>query len=106
MVEFKKLHRVRYVSDAMPMMKGKEGIVVDITPRGWIEVQFDDEPHTTRCAQSSLELVDPRKELLTKLFNLMTEYLTDEAPDDQNWEDFDPDIDGLRAQVSELGGGL
>jgi hypothetical protein len=106
MTQFLKLQRVRYISDAMPLMKGKEGIVTDITPRGWVEVQFDDERHTTRCAQSSLELVDPRKEVLQKVFDLLTEYLSDECPDDQNWEDFDPDIDGLRSQVSDLGGGL
>jgi hypothetical protein len=104
--EFKKLQRVRYTSDVMHHLKGRIGTVFDITPRGWVEVQFDGDSHMTRCAQANLEHFDPRKDLLDRLFNLMTEYLTDECPDDQNWEDFDPDIDGLRSQVSDLGGGL
>ena len=106
MAEFKKLHRVRYISQAMPMMTGKQGVVVEITPRGWVEVKFDGTDHTVRCAQSSLELVDPRQDLLQGLFEMMTAYLVDECPEGQDWEDFDPDIDSLRAQVSELGGGL
>jgi hypothetical protein len=32
----------------------------------------------------------------------MSNYLVDECPDNVTWEDFDPDIDGLRATVADL----
>lgn len=32
----------------------------------------------------------------------MSSYLVDECPDDMNWEDFDPDVDGLRAEINDL----
>lgn len=105
MADFKQGQRVRYISDTMPNLKGKEGTVQGVTDRGWVEVVFDGYDFPTRCAQVNLQIVDRRKEMLDAVFDLMTAYLVDECPDDANWEDFDPEIDGLRSQVSDLGGG-
>lgn len=105
MADFRKGQRVRYMYDTLPSMKGKEGTVMGITPRGWVDVQFDGDEQTVRCAQASLKPVDPRKEVLDKVFDLLTEYLVDECPEGTNWEDFDPEIDGIRSQVSDQGGG-
>lgn len=45
---------------------------------------------------------DPRTQLLDTMFDRMTSYLVDECPTDTNWEDFDPEIDSLRAEVGDL----
>lgn len=44
----------------------------------------------------------PRKALLDTLFDLMSDYLGDECPEDENFEDFDPEVDALRSEVSDL----
>lgn len=44
----------------------------------------------------------PRKELLDRVHELMSIYLVDECPEDENWEDFDPHIDQLRTDVGDL----
>lgn len=43
-----------------------------------------------------------RKELLDRVHDLMSSYLGEECPDDENWEDFDPDIDQLRTEAGNL----
>jgi hypothetical protein len=45
---------------------------------------------------------DPRTQLLDTMFDRMTSYLVNECPGDTNWEDFDPEIDSLRAEVGDL----
>src|SRR3546814_12454501 len=40
--------------------------------------------------------------LLATMQDLMSNYLVDECPDHVTWEDFDPDIDGLRSTVIDL----
>lgn len=42
-----------------------------------------------------------RKEALATAFDVLTAYMTDACPDDQNWEDFDGDVDALRMQIDE-----
>lgn len=43
-----------------------------------------------------------RKELLDTVFDLLSGYLADECPEDEYFEQFDPEIDGLRTQVGDL----
>lgn len=40
--------------------------------------------------------------LLDTIHALMSEYLMDECPDDELWEDFDTDIDRLRSEIGDL----
>lgn len=42
-----------------------------------------------------------RSDALRTAFDILTAYMTDECPDDQSWEDFDPDVDGIRSQIDE-----
>lgn len=34
-------------------------------------------------------------------FDVATSYLLDNCPDDENWEDFDPEVDQLRTKLDE-----
>lgn len=43
-----------------------------------------------------------RKELLDTVHDLMSGYLGDECPEDETWEDFDPEIDRLRSEIDDL----
>lgn len=43
-----------------------------------------------------------RNELLDAMHDLMSSYLVDECPEDEFWEDFDPDIARLRTEVDDL----
>lgn len=45
---------------------------------------------------------DTRTTLLAAMFDMMSNYLIDECPVDANWENFDPNIDRLRAEVGDL----
>lgn len=45
---------------------------------------------------------DARYILLAAMQDLMSNYLLDECPDNVTWEDFDPDIDGLRSTVIDM----
>ena len=47
-------------------------------------------------------MADARHILLATMQDLMSNYLVDECPDHVTWEDFDPDIDGLRSTVIDL----
>jgi hypothetical protein len=47
-------------------------------------------------------MTDARYRLLDAMQDLMSNYLLDECPDNVTWEDFDPDIDGLRSSVADL----
>ncbi|AMU93225.1 MULTISPECIES: hypothetical protein [Sphingopyxis] len=47
-------------------------------------------------------MADARHTLLETMQDLMSNYLVDECPDHVTWEDFDPDIDGLRSTVIDL----
>ena len=47
-------------------------------------------------------MTDARYRLLDTMQDLMSNYLLDECPNDVTWEDFDPDIDGLRSSVADL----
>ena len=42
-----------------------------------------------------------RAEALHAAHDILTAYMTDECPDDQDWEDFDPDVDDIRTQISD-----
>lgn len=43
-----------------------------------------------------------RIRMLRRVLDTLDEYLLDNCPDNENWEDFDPDIDALRNQVQQL----
>lgn len=43
-----------------------------------------------------------RHRMLRRTLDELDGYLLDQCPDDQTWEDFDPDIDALRTKVQEL----
>ncbi len=47
-------------------------------------------------------MADARYTLLATMQDLMSNYLLDECPDNVTWEDFDPDIDGLRSTVTDM----
>lgn len=47
-------------------------------------------------------MTDARYRLLDAMQDLMSNYLLDACPDNMTWEDFDPDIDGLRSSVADL----
>lgn len=47
-------------------------------------------------------MTDARYRLLHTMQDLMSNHLVDECPDNVTWEDFDPDIDGLRSTVADL----
>lgn len=100
MTTFQKGQQVRYTSDTMPSLKGKIGIVDSVNERGWVSVEFDGNHHL--CAQANLKTVDPRREALEAAFDALTAYMTDECPDDTNWEDFDPDVDDLRTRIDDM----
>lgn len=42
-----------------------------------------------------------RDEALAAAFDILNAYLTDECPDDMEWENFDPDLDMLRIQIHD-----
>lgn len=42
-----------------------------------------------------------RLDLLDHIHSLLWEYLIDECPDDENWEDFDPEIDALSSTIED-----
>lgn len=44
----------------------------------------------------------PRLVALQDALSALNAYMLDECPEDQNWEDFDPDIDELRTGINEL----
>lgn len=102
MAEFKVGSRVVYVGASMQGMRDKKGTVQSIDQRGWVSVKFDGQSMALSCAQVNLQLIDPRQDALQKAFAVLTEYLSDECPDDTNWEDFDPDVDDLRTQIDEM----
>lgn len=41
-------------------------------------------------------------EALEACFDILTAYLLDECPDQENWEDFDPAVDELRLKIAEI----
>lgn len=43
-----------------------------------------------------------RQEAALAAFDILTAYLTDECPDSEMWEEFDPVMDGLRAVLDDL----
>jgi len=43
-----------------------------------------------------------RYRVLEQIYDLLSNYLVDECPEDEHWEDFDPEIDGLRTTASDL----
>ena len=43
-----------------------------------------------------------RKRALTDAYVAVTSYLLDYCPDDQRWEDFDPDADSVRTELQCL----
>ena len=47
-------------------------------------------------------MTDPRYRLLDTMQDIMSNYLLDECPDNVTWEDFDPDIDGLRSTILDV----
>ncbi|HET6525041.1 hypothetical protein [Sphingopyxis sp.] len=47
-------------------------------------------------------MTDARYRLLDTMQDLLSNYLLDESPDNVTWEDFDPDVDGLRSSVVDL----
>lgn len=47
-------------------------------------------------------LDEARMWLLVRIYDLLSAYLLDHCPDEQNWEDFDADIDALRTDVANL----
>jgi len=52
-----------------------------------------------------LDIVMPsraRFKLLDLAHALMSEYLADECPEDEHWEDFDAEIDGLRSEIADV----
>lgn len=102
MATFSVGQKVRYIGFAMAGMNGKHGVVEKIDPRGWVSVMFEGQSMAISCAQVHLQPVDPRREALQRAFDVLTEYLADECPEDTNWEDFDPDVDDLRAQIDEM----
>lgn len=42
-----------------------------------------------------------RAEALRTAFDVLTAYMTDACPDNENWEDFDGDVDAIRMQIDE-----
>ncbi len=42
------------------------------------------------------------QESAEEAFDLLTSYLLDYCPDDENWEDFDPDVDGARDVLIDM----
>jgi hypothetical protein len=45
---------------------------------------------------------EARREALQQCFDTLTNYLLDHCEEDGNWEEFDPEIDGLRSSINEL----
>ncbi|WP_333837424.1 hypothetical protein [Novosphingobium sp.] len=43
-----------------------------------------------------------RYRVLEQIYDLLSNYLVDECPDDEHWENFDPEIDDLRTVASDL----
>ncbi|MGK9084988.1 hypothetical protein KXR64_16440 [Brucella intermedia] len=43
-----------------------------------------------------------RVQVLNHMLGELEDYLLDHCPDDQAWEDFDPEIDALRTKVQEM----
>lgn len=43
-----------------------------------------------------------RKNVLGKVHELLSEYLGDECPEDENFEDSDPEIDAIRTEISDF----
>jgi hypothetical protein len=45
---------------------------------------------------------EARMWLLVRIHDLLSAYLLDHCPEEQNWEEFDADIDALRTDVATL----
>lgn len=43
-----------------------------------------------------------RRDFVVGLIDHLSDYFLDHCPENQNWEDFDPDLDGLRASLQGL----
>lgn len=100
MTTFRKGQKVRYTGTTVAHLKGKVGTVDRVDERGWVSVEIDGQHYL--CAQVHLTVVDARKEALFAAFDILTAYMTDECPDDMDWEDFDPEVDDLRSQLDDL----
>lgn len=94
---------VEYTGIMIHGLHGKTGKVKSVDARGWVDVEIEGQSYN--CAQANLKLIsnpNARQEALQACFDLLTGFMTDECPDDCAWEDFDPDVDGLRTQIQEL----
>lgn len=40
--------------------------------------------------------------VIGQMFDAVSQHFIDNCPDDQNWEDFDPELDELRSSLDEL----
>lgn len=61
--------------------------------------------HPRNLAPSNIGNVPVRSARLNALqaaLSALDSYMLDECPGDQNWEDFDPDVDQLRTQINGL----
>lgn len=45
-----------------------------------------------------------REDFLTGLIDDISDYMLDNCPEGQNWEDFDPDLDEVRTYLQEMRG--
>jgi hypothetical protein len=43
-----------------------------------------------------------RYRVLEQVYDLLSNYLVDECPEDEHWEDFDPEVDALRTTANDL----
>lgn len=43
-----------------------------------------------------------RRDFLIGLIDGISGYFLDRCPEDQNWEDFDPELDGVRTSLRDL----
>lgn len=43
-----------------------------------------------------------RYRVIEQVYDLLSNYLVEECPEDEHWEDFDPEVDGLRTIASDL----
>lgn len=58
-------------------------------------ISLEQERGAALKAASSAQISGDGMEIL-QAFDALTDYLLDHCPDGQNWEDFDPDVDGAR----------
>lgn len=47
-------------------------------------------------------MLSPRRKALEHAVEVLTDYLLENCPDEVFWEDFDPDIDGIRTTIQEV----